>query len=259
YYTAFYGRTKSQHAAFVTVLRKKYANESLWKREKYGLHTDKQCDLREIRSAVREKSRQFSAVYSKITLTAYSRIGRALTRMTGLNRIDLHVTYKSGPLIAADATAGLVMRWRAHGLPLRTSKTMMSDLHYEAAELAGIGGGPHTVIMLNLWAHFTSFPVRVYLERLEKVQQAVSSLLFRSPETTVIIKSANTGYNSEYGGDWLSLQLDLLLRATFKGMGVIILDVWDMTSCHYLPDNIHPEPPVIKNEVDLMLSYICPK
>ncbi|CAJ0919146.1 unnamed protein product [Ranitomeya imitator] len=57
YYTAFYGRTKSQHAAFVTVLRKKYANESLWKREKYGLHTDKQCDLREIHSAVREKSR----------------------------------------------------------------------------------------------------------------------------------------------------------------------------------------------------------
>ncbi|CAJ0958445.1 unnamed protein product [Ranitomeya imitator] len=57
YYTAFYGRTKSQHAAFVTVLRKKYANESLWKREKYGLHTDKQCDLREIRSAVGEKSR----------------------------------------------------------------------------------------------------------------------------------------------------------------------------------------------------------
>ncbi|CAJ0967429.1 unnamed protein product [Ranitomeya imitator] len=50
YYTAFYGRTKSHHA-FVTVLRKKYANESLWKREKYGLHTDKQCDLRGIRSA----------------------------------------------------------------------------------------------------------------------------------------------------------------------------------------------------------------
>ncbi|CAJ0923187.1 unnamed protein product [Ranitomeya imitator] len=63
------------HAAFVTVLRKKYTNESLWKREKYGLHTDKQCDLREIRSAIREKSRQFSAVYSKITLTASSPIG----------------------------------------------------------------------------------------------------------------------------------------------------------------------------------------
>ncbi|KAM3926690.1 NXPE family member 3-like isoform 2-T2 [Leptodactylus fuscus] len=175
-----------------------------------------------------------------------------------LKRIDLHVNYQSGPLIAVDANAGLVMRWRAHGLPLRTTKTMMSDLHYEAAHLAGIGGGPDTVIVLTLWAHFTNYPVRVYLERLERVREAISALLFRSPETTVIIKSANTGYKSIFGSDWLSLQLDMLMRAMFKGMGVIILDVWDMTSCHYLPDNIHPGPPVIKNEVDLMLSYICP-
>ncbi|CAJ0917837.1 unnamed protein product [Ranitomeya imitator] len=70
YYTAFYGRTKSQHAAFVTVLRKKYANESLWKREKYGLHTDKQCDLREIRSAVREKSRPLLKAHGNLSSTS---------------------------------------------------------------------------------------------------------------------------------------------------------------------------------------------
>ncbi|XP_056425714.1 NXPE family member 3-like [Hyla sarda] len=175
-----------------------------------------------------------------------------------LKRIDLHVTYQSGPLIAVDADAGLVMRWRAHGLPIRTSKTMVADIHYEASHLAGIGGGPKTVIILTLWAHFTTYPVRVYIERLERVRQAIMSLLFRSPETTVIIKSANTGYKSIYGSDWLSLQLDMLLRAAFNGTGVIILDAWDMTSCHYLPDDIHPGPPVIKNEVDLMLSYICP-
>ncbi|XP_069836503.1 NXPE family member 3-like [Dendropsophus ebraccatus] len=175
-----------------------------------------------------------------------------------LKRIDLHVTYQSGPLIAVDADAGLIMRWRAHGLPLRTTKTMMADLHYEAADLAGIGGGPHTVIVLTLWAHFTSYPVKVYIQRLGRVRQAISSLLLRSPETTVIIKSANTGYKSVYGSDWLSLQLDILLRAAFKGTRVIILDAWDMTSCHYLPDDIHPGPPVVKNEVDLMLSYICP-
>ncbi|XP_069804735.1 NXPE family member 3-like [Dendropsophus ebraccatus] len=175
-----------------------------------------------------------------------------------LKRIDLHVTYQSGPLIAVDADAGLIMRWRAHGPPLRTTKTMMADLHYEAADLAGIGGGPHTVIVLTLWAHFTTYPVRVYIERLERVRQSISSLLFRSPQTTVIIKSANTGYKTIYGSDWLSLQLDTLLRAAFKGTRVVILDVWDMTSCHYLPDDIHPGPPIIKNEVDLMLSYICP-
>ncbi|XP_056425709.1 NXPE family member 3-like [Hyla sarda] len=179
--------------------------------------------------------------------------------ISSLKSIDLHVDYKSGPLMAVDANAGLVMQWRAHGRPLRGRKMMVADLHYEAAAFAGIGGGPHTVILLTLWAHFTTYPIRFYLERLERVHQAISSLLFRSPGTTVIIKSANTGYKSVYGSDWLSLQLDMLLRAAFKGTGVIILDAWDMTSCHYLPDNIHPGPPVIKNEVDLMLSYICPK
>eukprot|EP00079_Xenopus_tropicalis_P031176 XP_017944947.1 PREDICTED: NXPE family member 3-like [Xenopus tropicalis] len=176
-----------------------------------------------------------------------------------LKRIDLHVNYQSGPLLAVDPDAGLVMRWRAHGLPLRTSKTMLSNLHYEAAHLYGIGGGPQTVVVFTLWAHFTTFPVSVYIQRLSRLRRAISSLLFRSPETTVLIKSANTGYKSIYGSDWLSLQLDLLLRAMFKGMAVTILDVWDMTSCHYLPDNIHPGAPVIRNEVDLMLSYICPR
>ncbi|XP_075061126.1 NXPE family member 3-like [Mixophyes fleayi] len=175
-----------------------------------------------------------------------------------LKRIDLHVKNNSGPLLAVDANAGLVLRWRFHGLPMRTFKAMISNLHYESADLAGIGGGPHTVVMFNLWAHFTTYPVRVYLKRLDQIRQAIASLLFRSPQTTVIIKTANTGPKLIYNSDWLSLQLDILLRAVFNGMAVTILDAWDMTSCHYLPDGIHPGPPVIRNEVDLMLSYICP-
>ncbi|XP_077117806.1 NXPE family member 3-like [Ranitomeya variabilis] len=176
-----------------------------------------------------------------------------------LKKIDLHVHYPTGPLLAVDADSGLVIRYRSHGLPLKTSKTLVSNLQYESAQLAGIDGGPDTVVVMTLCPHFASFPLRVYLERLEKVKQAVASLLFRSPETTVIIKSANTGFKMLYISDWLTLQLDIILRAAFKGMGVIILDVWDMTSCHYLPDDIHPGPPVLKNEVDLMLSHICPK
>ncbi|XP_018413237.1 PREDICTED: NXPE family member 3-like [Nanorana parkeri] len=174
-----------------------------------------------------------------------------------LKRIDLHVTYLPGPLLAVEPNAGLALRYRAHGLPLKTGKTMVADLHYEAASLAGIGGGPQTIIVITLWAHFTTYPVMVYLERLERVRQAVESLLFRSPQTTVIVKSANTGSRTVDISDWLSLQLDILLRAVFKGMAVSIIDVWDMTSCHYLPNDIHPGQEVIKNEVDLLLSYIC--
>uniref|UniRef100_A0A8C5MS36 NXPE C-terminal domain-containing protein n=1 Tax=Leptobrachium leishanense TaxID=445787 RepID=A0A8C5MS36_9ANUR len=167
-----------------------------------------------------------------------------------LGRIDLHLNYQSGPLLAVDPDYGIVMRWRAHGLPLRTTKT---------AQISQIGGGPYTVVVITLWAHFTNYPLAVYLQRLVRVCKAVESLSTRSPQTTVLFKSANTGYKTVYGSDWLSLQLDILMRAAFKGMAVTVLDAWDMTSCHYLPDGIHPGPPVIRNEVDLMLSYICPK
>ncbi|KAM9312124.1 NXPE family member 3-like [Gastrophryne carolinensis] len=177
-----------------------------------------------------------------------------------LKRIDLHVSYNPGPLLAVDADNGLGIRFQSHGLPFRTGlKIMIPHLQYTSSQLSRIGGGPHTVVFLNIWAHLTSYPVTVYLERLEKIQQAVASLLLRSPQTKVIIKSANTGGTSVDNSDWLSLQLDTLLRATFRGMAVTIIDAWDMTSCHYLPEDIHPGPPVIKNEIDLALSYICPK
>uniref|UniRef100_A0A8C5PCD6 NXPE C-terminal domain-containing protein n=1 Tax=Leptobrachium leishanense TaxID=445787 RepID=A0A8C5PCD6_9ANUR len=139
-----------------------------------------------------------------------------------------HLNNKSGPLLAA------------HGLPLRTSKTIVANLQYESAQISQIGGGPYTVVVITLWAHFTIYPLDFYLQRLARVRKAVESLLTRSPKTTVLIKSANTGYKSVYGSDWLSLQLDVLMRAAFKGMAVTVLDVWDMTSCHYLRDRIHP-------------------
>ncbi|XP_029436655.1 NXPE family member 3-like isoform X2 [Rhinatrema bivittatum] len=175
-----------------------------------------------------------------------------------LKRIDLHVNYRSGPLLAADVENNFVMHWRAHGNPLRTEKTMVADLHYMANDISAIGGGPDLVIVFTLWAHFTTYPVDWYIRRVQIIRQMVIDLLQRSPQTTVIIKSANTGYKSVYGSDWLSFQLDVILRRMFLGLPVAIVDAWQMTSCHYLPDDIHPGKVVIQNEVDLFLSYICP-
>ncbi|XP_054831417.1 NXPE family member 3-like [Eublepharis macularius] len=176
-----------------------------------------------------------------------------------LKHLDLHVTYQSGPLLAVEPAQGLVLWWRAHGLPLRTLKTKVADLHYVANELNALGGGPDVVVVFTLWAHFTTFPVELYAHRLHRVRQAVAQLLARSPFTTVVLKTANTGYKSVYGSDWLSMQLDSILRAMFAGMPVAIVDAWAMTTCHYLPDNIHPGKVVVRNEVDAFLSYVCPK
>ncbi|XP_069502514.1 NXPE family member 3-like [Ambystoma mexicanum] len=176
-----------------------------------------------------------------------------------VKKIDLHVEYKSGPLAAVDPSNGLILYWRAHGNPLRTTKTMIADLHYMSNDITEIGGGPDVVIVFTIWAHFTTYPVEVYIHRVRNIRKAVIDLLLRSPQTTVIIKTANTGYKSIYGSDWLTLQLDMILRKMFSELPVAIVDAWEMTSCHYLTDDIHPGRVIVQNEVDMFLSFICPQ
>ncbi|XP_030621228.1 NXPE family member 3-like [Chanos chanos] len=176
-----------------------------------------------------------------------------------LKLLNLFTSAKSGPFEAVDTDSNIRLEWRAHGLPLRTSETPRADLHYIAAELQGVAGGEHTVVVFTIWAHFTTHPLSLYVRRLANIRRAVVALLQRAPRTLVVIKTANTGYKDVYGSDWLSWQLDCVLRVMFKSLPVVILDVWQMTSCHYSPDNIHPPPEVIRNEVDLFLSFVCPK
>ncbi|XP_078528004.1 NXPE family member 3-like [Lissotriton helveticus] len=174
-----------------------------------------------------------------------------------LKKIDLHVEFPpAGPLLATDAMNGLLVQWRSHGKPLRMSQMMVADLHYMANDIANLGGGPDMVIAINLWAHFTSFPVEVYIRRLRNIRTAVMELLERSPNTTVILKTANTGHN--YGSNWLSFQLDLIMRKMFSGLQVGIVDAWEMTSCHYLEENLHPKRIIIQHQMDMFLSFICP-
>ncbi|XP_030044135.1 NXPE family member 3-like isoform X2 [Microcaecilia unicolor] len=176
-----------------------------------------------------------------------------------LKRIDLHVPLKTGPLLATDPENNYLIQWRAHGTPLRMDKSMVADLHYMANDIDRIGGGPHTVIVFTIGVHFTFLPVDMYIRRIQIICRAVVALLQRSPQTTVIIKSANTGRKRVDANDWLSLQLDIILRRMFSGLTVAIVDTWQMTSCHYLPDNIHPERIIIQNEIDILLSFICPR
>ncbi|XP_036394090.1 NXPE family member 3-like [Megalops cyprinoides] len=180
---------------------------------------------------------------------------KAVPTMKSLN---LHSQEQAGPLMAVDVGNNIVLRWRAHGPPLRSRKSPMADLHYISNEIDDLAGGPRTVIVLNLWAHFTTFPLEFYARRVARIRQSVLALLKRAPETIVIIKSANTSYKDVIGSDWLAWQLDTLLRTAFQGINVAFIDVWQMTSCHYSPDAIHPNPTIIRNEIDIVLSFVCP-
>ncbi|XP_044151107.1 NXPE family member 3-like [Bufo gargarizans] len=177
-----------------------------------------------------------------------------------LQKVDRNVSYDPGVLLASDTDHGYLVQWRVHQRPLTMLRMRLQELHYIANELDNIGGGDNDlVIVINCMAHFASFPVKFYLQRIRNIRNAVVRLLKRSPQTKVIIKSGNTGFLYEHGSDWLSFQLDTLMRAVFSGLPVALIDAWQMTSCHYLPKDIHPQKIIIKNMVDSMLSYICPE
>ncbi|KAI7801065.1 NXPE family member 3-like [Triplophysa rosa] len=182
-----------------------------------------------------------------------------LKAVPSLKRMNLHVQYQAGPLLAVDVGNNIDLHWRAHGVPLRCRKTEVANLHYISNEIEDLAGGPHTVIVFNLGPHFTTYPLDFFTHRVLRIRKAVVDLLQRAPETTVIIKTVNTGYKDVFGSDWYSLQLDRILRWAFQDVGVYILDVWQMTSCHYNKENIHPGPVIIKNEMDIFLSFICPE
>nr|XP_027808714.1 NXPE family member 3-like isoform X1 [Marmota flaviventris] len=175
-----------------------------------------------------------------------------------LKPVDLHSIYQVGPLMAVETTRGIVLHWRAHSWPLRSKRTPVASLHSVVRELGGLAGGPHTVVVLGLGAHFTTFPPSIFARRLAGIRAAVMALLEREPRTLVVIKLANTGYKSVYGSDWFTLHMNRLLRSAFAGLRVAFVDAWEMTSSLALPDNIHPGKLTVSNEVNLLLSFICP-
>ncbi|XP_077930498.1 NXPE family member 3-like isoform X5 [Halichoerus grypus] len=185
-------------------------------------------------------------------------VAKESNKSLALKPVDLHATYQTGPLMAVETTRGIVLHWRAHGWPLRSLRTPVASLHSVVRELGGLAGGPHTVVVLGLGSHFTTFPPSVFVQRLAGIRAAVAALLAREPRTLVVIKLANTGYKSVYGSDWFTLQVNRLLRAAFADLHVAFVDAWEMTSSLALPDRIHPGRLIVRSEVNFFLSFICP-
>ncbi|KAM3587721.1 uncharacterized protein V6R79_012720 [Siganus canaliculatus] len=179
-----------------------------------------------------------------------------------LQEFNLHSLKQTGPFLALDFENNIMVRYRCHGPPIRFANTPASELRYIANELDGLIGGPNTVVVIGIWSHFSTFPIEVYIRRLQSIRRAVVRLLDRGPGTLVVIRTANlkdlTLYEALTNSDWYSLQRDMVLRAMFKGLDVQLVDAWEMSLAHHLPHSLHPQPPIIKNMMDVLLSYICP-
>lgn len=164
--------------------------------------------------------------------------------------------------MAVDSNNNILVHYRCHGPPIRFNTVFSSELHYIANELDRLKGGPHMVVLISVWSHFSTFSDEIYIRRLRHIRRAVVRLLNRRPDTLVVIRTANLQKIdpeiSLYNSDWFSLQKDALLRAMFKGLHVQLLDAWEMTLAHHLPHDLHPPRAIIRHMMDMVLSRICP-
>ncbi|XP_022604736.1 NXPE family member 3-like isoform X2 [Seriola dumerili] len=180
-----------------------------------------------------------------------------------LKEFKLHNLKQAGPFMAFNYAKNIMVTYRCHGPPIRFGTVPTSQLRYIANELDGLTGGSNTIVVLGIWSHFSTFPIEVYIRRMQSIRRAVLRLLDRAPETLVIIRTANpkalTLYETLTNSDWYSLQRDKVLRAVFKGLNVRLVDAWEMGLAHHLPHSLHPQPPIIRNMIDVLLSYVCPQ
>ncbi|XP_008399616.1 NXPE family member 3-like isoform X2 [Poecilia reticulata] len=180
-----------------------------------------------------------------------------------LKEFDLRSSNQTGPFLALDYANNILLTFHSHGPPIRFRVVPVSHLHYIANDLDRVVGGTNTVVVIGIWSHFSTFPIEVYIRRLLNIRKAVMRLLSRSPDTLIIIRTANpkalTLYETLTNSDWFSLQRDKILRAIFKRMKVKLVDAWEMSVAHHLPHSLHPQPPIVENMIDVVLSYICPK
>ncbi|XP_072441494.1 NXPE family member 3-like [Chiloscyllium punctatum] len=179
----------------------------------------------------------------------------------GLKTLDLGNPIKIGPHLAVNVENNTVVEFLPHGLPIQF-RTFPRHLRYISNVLDEIRGGENTVIAITLTAHFTPFPVEVYIRRIQNIRRSILRLLNRNPDTLIVIKTANVRENPPelvtYYSDWYAYQIDSVMRKMFIGINVVFVDAWEMTIAHYLPHNIHPSRIIIKNQIDTFLSYVCP-
>uniref|UniRef100_A0A3Q2D178 Neurexophilin and PC-esterase domain family member 3 n=1 Tax=Cyprinodon variegatus TaxID=28743 RepID=A0A3Q2D178_CYPVA len=184
-----------------------------------------------------------------------------IAKTPDLKAFDLKGPPRAGPYMALDFKNNILVTYRCHGTPIFFTPMPVSETRYITSELKNVVGGTNTVIVIGIWAHFTTFPVEVYIRRLLNIRRAVELLLSRAPGTLIIIRTGNPktlkASETRIASDWYSLQRDKILRAIFKGVKVRMVDAWEMCLAHHLPHSLHPQPPIIKNMMDVVLSHIC--
>ncbi|XP_053552293.1 NXPE family member 1-like [Bombina bombina] len=180
--------------------------------------------------------------------------------LKSLKNLDLHRSGLESMLLAIDMDQNIRLQWKKHSHPIVASHFyLVKDDAYISEEIDRLAGGPETVIAITLGQHFRPFPILLFIRRVISVRRAVEHLLLRSPETKVIIKAENTreiSTNVERFSDFYGFLQYMIVKDLFQDLSVGVVDAWDMTIASN-SNNVHPSDSVVRNQINLFLSYIC--
>ncbi|XP_053547166.1 NXPE family member 1-like [Bombina bombina] len=180
--------------------------------------------------------------------------------MPNVKFFDLHGIGWHKEMLALDLERNMYIMWKKHGHPFVTQSFFTVKNHaYIAQDIDRVAGGSSTVIVIALGQHFRPFPLIVFIRRLLSVRNAIVRLFHRSPDTKVIIKSENTrevNADVERFSDFHGYVQYLLMKDIFQGLNVGVIDAWDMTTA-FGSFNVHPPTDVIRNQINMFLTYIC--
>ncbi|XP_075033280.1 NXPE family member 4-like isoform X2 [Mixophyes fleayi] len=183
-----------------------------------------------------------------------------LQTFKGLRNLPLYRTGLESMMMAVDQERNIKLQWKKHSHPfVATHFYLVKDDAYINEQIDRLAGGPHYVIVISLGQHFRPFPINLFIRRLINVQKAVKRLFIRSPETKVIIKAENTreiSRDTERFSDFHGYIQYLIVKDIFRDLRVAVVDAWDMTIA-YNTNDIHPHENVVKNQIDMFLTYIC--
>ncbi|XP_078617500.1 NXPE family member 3-like [Branchiostoma floridae x Branchiostoma japonicum] len=177
-------------------------------------------------------------------------------------------TMDSTALLGGDNNQwNISVRYRFHHFPVQGGAWIyFNDFSYTADVLDSIRGGPNTVVVLGLWAHFTAEPLDMIRSRMYAIRAAIHRLKRRSPDTQVFVRTGTTREHTRgkiefylLNSDWLAYQITEVIREVFRAdPDVVVLDTWDMSVCQPGKDGIHPDQTMVDSQLNRLLSHICP-
>ncbi|XP_071478591.1 NXPE family member 3-like [Diadema antillarum] len=172
----------------------------------------------------------------------------------------------AGPMTAIDSTHNITIHFNFHFAPARPSSFLRLDaLDYVVNRIDDLEADENTVVVIGVGTHFTTFSLELYEERIRGIKDAVERLHARSPQTLVVLKSANTREHKNVlhllcNSEWYIKTIDQKMRQVFSDYPkVSLIDAWDMTVAQNFRSIVHPKPPVVFNLLNYLMSFICPK